>query len=203
MARPALVARLKASLNDAAEPFTAEDDADFHRHLDIALAAMATKRRRVQQGHFTCVADTPLYDAVPVDLVALSSPLWGSTRTAPVWAGDHPAPLPRLSVEHSADGGRLFRLLPAPTAAQIRAVGTDRYDYLYLAAHESTDDGSTLAPADGPLLILRAQAEACRELAFRGVAKPVSLREGQASTPRNMTPRALYEALLDEWRAAA
>ena len=49
------------------------------------------------------------------------------------------------------------------------------------------------------LLLLRAQAEACRELALRNVSKPVTMRDAVGSQPRNGTPSALYQMLLTEF----
>ena len=49
------------------------------------------------------------------------------------------------------------------------------------------------------LLLLRAQAEACRELALRNVSKPVTMRDAVGSQPRNGTPSALYQMLLAEF----
>jgi len=50
-------------------------------------------------------------------------------------------------------------------------------------------------------LLLRAQAECCKELAMRNVAKPVTMRDGGGGQPRNGTPGHLYSVLLAEFMA--
>ena len=66
-----------------------------------------------------------------------------------------------------------------------------------------TAANTTILAGDRELLLLRGQAEAMRELAMRGVAKPVQLRDGLGMGPRNAHPAALYDALLCEFRERA
>ncbi|MGC8165252.1 hypothetical protein ACP3WT_27055, partial [Salmonella enterica] len=58
---------------------------------------------------------------------------------------------------------------------------------------------TTISPGDRDLLILRAQAEAMREMVMRNIKKPVQQRDGLNSAPKNMTPSAFYDKLMEEW----
>lgn len=200
-----LATELKDSLHDAGDVF---DVGDFKRHIRIALQAMAlAKRPRTVMAPLSLAADQASYPA-PADLAAVVRLEWGNAASRQPWRHDHPGPAPLASlVETSA--GREIRLSPPPTLRQVRALH-GRCELVYQALHqlEPTDEeGSdyeitSLAEADRPLVLLRAQAEACKELAMRGSTKPVDLRGGGMGQARNMTPRALYEALLTEWRDA-
>ena len=197
-----LVADYKASLQDAASVFTAAADADFIRHLRTAASVLArTKRTRTLTATLTLVADQAEYTDVPEDLIAPKVSAWGSTNVA-VW-DQPPGPLPSLYLGESA-GVPVLRLLPPPTAAQIRCLGAS-YVYYYLAEHTLSEVAadSTIQARDRDLIILRAQAEAMREMAFRNIHKPMTLRTaGAGSAPRTDAPSALYRALLDEYEAA-
>lgn len=207
MAEADLILDLKASLQDAATVFTGAGGSDFKRHLTTAALAMSDKRPRTVVGSVTLVADQPQYD-VPAGFHRFGSPLWGIAPRAKVqpWEKGYPGRLPNARViESSADPvTRKLYLDPPPTAAQISALGAE-FRFYYYAAHAINADAAktTVQAGDRGLLLLRAQAEALRELAVRMITKPVVIRDGMASVSRNGTPGGLYAALMDEFLAAA
>lgn len=197
----------KASLSEAASAFrgTEDDaDADFKRHLRTAVIEVSrTKRPRTLSASFTVVADQAEYGDVPADLITPKVAAWGRSGLAP-WNLPRP-PLPTLSLAESG-GSRVLVLQPPPRADQIAAFGST-YAYYYYARHSIEPGSESLPDADAPLVILRAQVEAMRELTFRNYNKPVTLRAGSglggAVMSKNMTPPAIYEMLLKEYQAAA
>ncbi len=201
-----LVAEHKAGLLDAARLFGegAALDAAVLRHLRVAARALSVaKRPRTLIASLALVADQALYDA-PADLVDVKVSDWGTAQQhrAP-W--DMPrGPLPALR-RVEIGGAAKLQLSPSPSAAQIAAFGST-YNLFYQAAHLLPDAGDTTITArEIDLLLLRAKAEAMRELAIRDHSKPVSLRgaEPGLSQPRNGTPAALYDAFLREFNEAA
>jgi hypothetical protein len=200
-----LVADLKASINAAATVFVAASDGDFKRHLAVAALAFGRMRPRTLVGTLTLVADQPAY-AVPSDFLAFKSSLWGIAPTARVqpWEKSWPGRLPVVRyVETAADTNKLY-LDPPPTAAQISVLGAEYRYYYYArhAIHASDTAKTTILPGERGRLILRAQAEAMRELAMRNLMKPVQMRDGVSSVTRNGTPAYLYEALMKEFEGA-
>lgn len=200
MSRADLRADLKASLHDSASVLA--DPEDFDRCLDVAAADIGSfggsAAARTLAATLTLVAGEAEY-AAPVDLLRFKMALWGVSTPVSPWDKNFPGRLP--DVMH-ADG--LLILLPAPTALQIALLGSD-YRFFYFAAHALGDDpgDTTLAAGNRGLLILRAQAECCRELALRNITKPVALRDGISSAPRNGHPAVLYKQLLDEFEQRA
>lgn len=196
MSRADLRADLKASLHDSAAVLA--DPEDFDRCLDVAAADIGSfggsSASRTLAATLTLIAGESEY-AAPDDLLRFKMALWGASTPAKPWDKSFPGRLP--DVLH-ADG--MLILLPAPSALQIALLGS-AYRYFYFAAHELSDTAgnTTLAAGNRPLLILRAQAECCRELALRNITKPVALRDGISSAPRNGHPAVLYKQLLDEF----
>jgi len=199
MTRPDLVADLKRSLHDAGSVFNAAGDADWLRFLAIALVAMQTKRPRTLLGTVTLIAEQDRYTIDAADFATYKTHSWGGRPPKP-WAPEYPGALPRVSVAQEGTANVLV-FDPAPTMKHINAYGSV-FRFWYFGTHTATDTTTTLAPVDRPLLLLRAQAEALRELTMRNINKPVSLRDGLSGTPRNSTPAALFQALLQEWEAA-
>lgn len=197
-----LVADLKVSLRDAAGVFTTASDGDFKRMLGVAALAFGRIRPRTLVGSLTLVADQPEYP-VPIDFLAFKSSLWGIAPLARAqpWEKAWPGRLPVARyLETAADTPKLY-LDPPPSAAQISVLGAD-YRYYYYAKHKidvSDAAKTTILPGERGRLILRAQAEAMRELAMRNIMKPVQMRDGVSSVTRNGTPAALYAALLEEF----
>jgi hypothetical protein len=201
MSQADLIADLKRSVGDACAPFDAPVDGDWKRFLTVALVAMQDKRPRTLLGSVTLVADEPMYPLALADFVQYKTYVWGGRQAKP-WSPGYPGGLPRVCAEQN---GATWTLLfdPAPTAAHLAAYGST-FRFWYFGAHAlgADDAASTLAAADRPLLLLRAQAECMRELSMRNVNKPVALRDGYSGQPRNSTPAALWDALLREWKAA-
>lgn len=201
MSQADLVADLKRSLHDAATVFddAPEADADFKRFLSIALTGMQAKRPRTLLGTVQLQADVDRYPIEPADFAQYKTHQWGGRPVRP-WLPCYPGALPRISAVNEGDTWSLI-FDPAPTSLHLDAYGST-FRYWYYGKHSADDTGSTLAAADRPLLILRAQAEAMREMAMRNINKPVQLRDGISGAPRNSTPAALYRELLSEWEAA-
>ncbi|MFN3303047.1 MAG: hypothetical protein ACK44A_04930 [Roseateles sp.] len=198
-----LVADLKASVHDAASSFKSADD--WPRLLRTAALAMVCKRPRTLLGSLTLTAGVDAY-LLPTELQAsfarYKTHAWASGSIKP-WCPGYPGAVPRVSVEGQAGSWQLV-FDPAPTAAQIAAWGSS-FRFWYFGAHVLADDAAqtTLAATDRGLLLLRAQAEAMRELAMNGVNKAVQMRDGFSGATRNSTPAALFEVLLREWEAAS
>jgi len=202
----------QASLSDAAGVFgddttTPTLEQNLTRHLKVAALALSVdgKRPLVKSAEFTVVAGTARYAEVPDDLVVPRANLWPTYAAQSLQPWEQPIePLPAIYKITTAAGDVLM-LSPAPTCAQVRAYGST-FGYTYLAAHAVTDDAdtSTLLVTDKNLVILRAQVEAMREMAFRNIHKPVNLKAaGGGAVSSNMQPSALYEKLLEEYRSAA
>ncbi|HEY1102986.1 MAG TPA: hypothetical protein VGE70_06125 [Burkholderiaceae bacterium] len=202
MGRDDLVADLKLSMNDSASVFKAADDADFVRFLDNALADMAHKRPRTKLATLTLAQFQSTYAlAGYTDFIDYKTHIWGEGRQVPrYWEPGYPGALPRIAAMWD---GTLWSLVldPAPTCVQIQVLGS-AFKLWYFARHSIAADAAdtTVAPADRALLLLRAQAEAMRELALRNMHKPVQLRDGFSGVARNSTPPALYETLLKIFR---
>lgn len=202
MSRAELIADLSESLHDVATIFTAEDGADFRRHLDAAAWDMSRIRPRTLLGVITLVADQEVYEA-PADIVMFKSALWGVARTSRPWERTWTGYLPDARL--LLNGGiRELHLSPAPTSHQISVLGSI-YKFYYFAAHTVSADAAqtTVMKQDRGLLLLRAQAEAMRELAMRNVSKPVTMRDGISGGTRNGTPTYLFEALMKEFESRA
>jgi hypothetical protein len=198
MALADLVADLKRSLHDSADVFDAADDADFVRFLKQALPDLGWKRPLTQVGQVTLVAGQGDYSlsAMP-DFSNYKTHLWDRGGNCPQpWEPGYPGALPRVRSYKNA-AGYWLGFDPAPSAAHI-AVRGSAFKFYYFGLHSLADvaTSTTVAVADRGLLLMRAQAEAMMELALRNMSKPVQLRDGLSGTPRNSTPRALYDALI-------
>lgn len=205
MSQVDLVSDLKASLHDAVSAFKAPDDADFVRLLGLAAAAMQMKRPRTLLGMITLVAGLDVY-ALPAPiastLASYKTHAWAQAAVKP-WDPAYPGAVPRVCVDGQPGAWQLV-FNPAPTALQISVWGSG-FRFWYFALHSvgASAGETTIAEADRGLLLLRAQAEAMRELSLHNVNKAVQMRDGFSGAPRNSTPAALYEALLREWKEAA
>lgn len=203
MSQADLVTDFKASIKDAATVFAAASDADFKRHLATAALDFARKRPRTLVGALTLVADQPEYDP-PAGFERFKSSLWGIAPAAKAqpWEKTYPGRLPDVR-DVELDGDKKLYLDPPPTAGQISTLGSD-FRFYYYAAHAIGADAAdtTIKASERGLLILRAQAEAMRELAARNVAKPVQMREGMSGQSKNGTPTYLFEQLMREFEAA-
>ncbi len=204
MSKADLVADLKASLQDSKNVFTAANDGDFERHLAQAALDFGRKRSRTLVASFILVADQAGYAPLPADFLFYKSHMWGIAPVAAPkpWESGYPGRLPTGRVIEEG-GARKLYLDPPPTGAQINVLGSD-FRYYYGAGHVVDADAAktTVLAGDRQLLILRAQAEAMREMAMRNIVKPVQLRDGMSSAPRNGLPSYLYEKLMEEFDRA-
>lgn len=201
MSLPDLVSDLKRSLHDAGGVLDAPADADWLRCLAAAALAMGSKRPRTQLGSVVLVAEQDVYPLALADFAQFKTYQWAGRLVKP-WLPCNPGPLPRVKVEGAAGAWQLV-FDPAPTAAHLAAYGS-LFRFWYFALHSlgATPELTTVAAGDRGLLLLRAQAEALRELSMRNINKPVQVRDGFSGAPRNSTPAALYAAMLDEFKAA-
>lgn len=204
MAQADVVADLKRSLHDSATVFTAADDADFVRFLALALLDMAWKRPLTGVGQVVLVAGQARYPLTTYpDFANYKTHMWGTGACLPKpWEPGYPGALPRVASVQEA-GGPCLAFDPAPSAAHLAVLGST-FKFWYAARHVLAADAAqtTVAPQDRGLLLLRAQAEAMREMALRNLGKPVQMRDGLSGAPRNSTPAALYETLLHEFMEA-
>jgi len=203
MSQDDLVADLKSSLNDAAAVFTSPIDADFIRHLDHAALDFGRVRPRVRSGSVTLVADQDSY-AAPADAIDEHSLQWGRNKKRDLkpWDNNFPGALPRLDIIGDP-GARELLFNPAPSLHQINILGST-CPFRYFAAHKIDANGNTtIQPEDRALLLLRAQAEAAKEMATRNMHKPVSMRDGISGGRMTGTPNALFKQLMDMFEAQA
>lgn len=203
LSRADLIASLKESLHEAADPFKLDDPADdsqFSRLIDVAAEDFGRVVPRTLLGCLNLVAGQPDYPA-PADFSRMKSPLWGVNHGIKPWEPRYPGRLPSYDVS-GGYGAYTITLNPAPTERQISALGSN-YRFYYAAAHQVGSDAAdtTIPAALRGLFLLRCQAEAMRELALRNVAIPVTLRDGFSGQPRNGTPSHIYAQLMGEFDA--
>lgn len=197
----ALVADFKASLSDAAGQFRAPADADFARLLGVALLDMQAKRPITKAAEVSLFAEQARYALVLDDFAAIKTHMWASPAQTPrPWEPSYPGAVPRVSAQWDGVAWWL-EFSPAPTARQLLVWG-GVFKFWYFARHvlSETPGATTVNPHDRSLLILRAQAEAMRELAMRNIVKPQAMRDGYTGQPRNGTPSALFEMLMAEFK---
>lgn len=192
MSRADLRADLKSSLHDAASVLSDPDD--LERCLSVAVEHLGELLPRTLAATLTLLAGVSEYEA-PADYLRFKMALWGTSTPAKPWDKAYPGRLPSA---YHVDG--VIALVPAPTMQQIGILGSE-YRYFYFAGYVLSDvAASTTVPvALRSLLLLRAQAECCKELAIRNVTKPVTMREGGSGLTRNGTPSALYATMLREF----
>lgn len=201
MSQADLVESFKLSLHDSISVFTTPDDDDFKRMLDVAAQDFGRVRPRTLLDSITLVADQDTY-AAPANILGFKSGLWGMTTTPP-WDKNYPGKIPDCRLVETGTG-MMLHFLPAPTDRQIYLLGSE-YKFYYYGGHViGANAAQTSIPlGERGLLLLRAQAEAMREMAMRNIAKPVQLRDGISGTPRNGTPASVYRALMDEFESRA
>lgn len=197
MALADLMAELKLSLGDAGTAFKAAGDADFQRFLEAALPDMGAKRPLTRKAEVTLVAGEGRYVVPANDFAAYKTDRWWDATLLPKpWEPAWPGCAPRVTGVW--DGGVWWLVFdPVPSAKQLALFG-GLFSFWYFGRHVLGADSAatTVHAGDKGLLLLRAQAEALRELAVRGVNKPVSMRDGLSGMPRNSTPAALHEVLM-------
>lgn len=201
-----VVAAFKASLGAAAGQFRAVSDGDFVRMLQLALVDMQAKRPITRPGEVELFPYQPSYllaAANFADFAAFKTHLWADPAQTPKpWDACWPGAVPRVAAQRDGTDWYL-ELSPAPTPRQL-AVWGSTLKFWYFARHvlSETPGESTVNDNDLGLLLLRAQAEAMRELAMANVVKTTQMRDGYSGTPRNGTPTALFELLMNEFKEA-
>ncbi|WP_114153002.1 hypothetical protein [Chromobacterium haemolyticum] len=193
--RPRLEAALKASMLDSANVFKPED---YLRHIDTALEDYSRRKPLQCLGELALSVGRTVYDC-PAALLTLQGLDWGRDAKAGLnpWDDRWPGRLPELRLLDGEDGRKLY-LSPAPNARQLALLGGQAV-YRYGTAHQLSDSASTVPPVDAALLLVRAQAEAMRELAMRNSSRPLQMQDGLTSTPKNGTPSYLYTVLIEEF----
>ena len=138
----------------------------------------------------------------PADMLSFKAALWGRSRVTQPWEKAWSGKLPNVSQAQNGAAREMY-LDPPPTAAQITQLGS-AYKFYYFVGHVvgvNAADTSVL-PGDRGLLLLRAQAEAMKELFMRNVGKPVAMRDGLSQGTRNGTPGYLFEVLMKLFEGA-
>lgn len=183
---------LATKLGCVADKFTDPDG--LNQLLTTAAADLARRKPTVVHATLTVTALQSDY-ASPADLHHVMGDDWGQAERAEnnPWDDAYPQRLPML-MKAWVSGSQVLRLLPAPTAAQVQALGST-YPYRYAIKHtlSETESETTVPDTQRDLLLLRATAEAMLQLAGRGVTTPVTLGPGGSNTPKNGTPGALAE----------
>jgi len=193
--RSSLRSALQASLLDSASALL---PADFDRQLDVALADFSRYRPLTQLGQLKLMAGQAVYPA-PAGVICLLGLDWGRSAKAALqpWDEAWPGPLPVMQLLDGPDGSCCY-LQPPPSGRQIQLLGS-LASYRYGVAQRLDEQGCTVAAGDIGLLLLRAQAEVMRELAIKHSTKPLQMRDGISSTPRNGTPSYLHTVLMEEF----
>jgi len=194
-----LIADLRTSLNDAANVF-ADDDTDFIRHLDYAAEDFSRARPRIIEATLNLIADQSLY-AAPFGFVRPHALRWGDGKRRDIkpWEVGYTGRLPRLRMSGDPDA-RAIIFSPSPSASQIAILGSSCV-IEYIASHviDPVAANTTVQSGDRGLLLLRAQAEAAKEMAMRNMHKPVRMRDGISGGTLNGTPSALFKQLMDQF----
>ena len=164
---------------------------------------MQFKRPLTQIGAVELRAGVPAYSLANYpDFAAYKTHLWGGCMPKP-WEAGYPGALPRVEAMQDEEKHWWLQFNPAPTWKHVGSLGaTFRFWYFGRHVLSSNAEETTIDPADRGLLILRAQAEAMRQMAIRNSGKPVSMRDGVSGMPRNSTPEALHKSLLAAFREA-
>lgn len=194
-ARAAFLARYKASLLDSVRAFA---DADLERHAETALAALSHIKPKLCVTWVQLAAGRNLYPC-PANCRAVQAAYWGRSHKAhsQPWQDDAVGRLPEWSVTYNEAGERFLRAHPAPSVRQLDILGS--IAEIEYRADWRWDEVRGMEN----LLLLRAQAEAMRELAAKNATTAYNIREGISATPKNGTPAYLYEQLLQEFERLA
>jgi len=199
----ALVADLKASLKDSATLFTSSGDDDFQRHIQRAAADLSRYHRRNRRVTLELKAEQSEYPA-PSDMVRPRWLMWAEIerRKYNPWDCFYPGSRPLLSTTN-VSGATTLIIEPAISATDLAIFGSTA-QFEYYAQHIVANDGTTTVPESSrDLLLLRAQAEACKELSLRNLGKSVSIRDGLSGGSKNGTPAAMYDQLMSQFKEAA
>ena len=197
MNRPDLLKAYSDSLLDSQRAFKADD---FGRHMDTALRELAQFYPRRMLAELNAMPMQREYEC-PADLIEVLATHYGRAEKAQrqPWDAGYPTQrLPEVTVQYRADGSRYLQVFPAPSYQLLAQIGTV-VGYEYSAAHIVTEEVCTLTEVDVQLAILRAQAEAMRELAMRNSTQPTQIKDSLTNTPANGAPSYLYTLLMNEF----
>lgn len=194
--RNEILARYAESLLDSKRAFS---DTDLPRHLDAALSALSEVRPQCKITLLNLVADRSIYPC-PDDLLKVNKCLYGLNvkNSQNPWDDWYVGCLPHWHVFKNNNNQRVLFANPAPTTLQLTIIGPE-CEIIYCAGHVLADDECSLNKDEIGLLILRAQAEAMREISMKNTTQSYQLREGISSTPQNGTPAYLYKTLMEEF----
>lgn len=192
----ALAESLTTTLGDARNRH-ADADAPT-RHIRVAVADLHRVRPHMCAQLVTLSAGQERY-LLNDNAVAFHSASWVAR-----WLGIAPwdragVVMPSAVIRHS-EHSRALELLPAPTSPFLAMVGR-LHTLHYYAQHTVGEqpEQTSVAREDRALVILRAQAEAMKEIALANSGKPGTFKGGDASMPRNSTPAAVYRELMAEF----
>jgi len=201
MSQSDLISDLKSMLGGTSDSFENDGREDFERLLTTAAAALSRDKPQKLTDTLSLVAEQPYYDAPALIIKAINYD-WGmqELKFRMPWQTNFPKQLPAIKLVKTATGKKVH-LFPAPTAAQIADLGSS-FVYYYTAQYviDKQAINTTIDEADRDLLLLRALVVAMTELAMKSAATPVSLGPGKyGSSPKNGTPAALAESLLNQY----
>lgn len=196
MTLAALAETLTTTLGDARNR-NADADAPT-RYIRVAVADLHRVRPRLRLHTITLAAGVARYE-MPTDAVRVQRTGWHAAWQAIAPWNRMGVTLPVATV-HTAGAARELELSPAPSAAFLALVG-HIHSLHYYAQHTvgETEADTSVPLEDRALVILRAQAEAMKEIALSNSGKPGSIKGGDASMPRNSTPAAVYQELMAEF----
>lgn len=187
----------KSSLLDSASVFTNEHLA---RHLKTAIFEYSKRKPLIKNGSIDLIPNIKTYSA-PNDLFEIFETLWAKNEklTKNPWDFNYPRNLPRLNAFQRNNGYELV-LNRAVTESEIQMFGK-AFEFSYKAFHILGNDlnQTTITENAIPIILLRAQAEAAREMAMRNIHKPVSLNTPVGGVPSNGTAMGIYQALIIEF----
>ena len=194
-----IISKFTESLLDSKRAF---NESDLIRHVDIALKALSEVRPLHKITLIELFAGRSMYGC-PEDLIKIYKCQYGVNlkNSQKPWDDSYVGSLPRWHIFNNKDQ-RILYADPAPNALQIAMIGA-HCELIYCAAHVLTESTCSLSTDEVGLLILRAQAEAMREIAIKNTTQAYQLREGISSTPQNGTPAYLYKTLMQEFNARA
>lgn len=196
MTLSALAETLTVTLGDARNRH-ADDDAAT-RHIRTAVADLHRVRPRLRTHTVTLSPGRETYP-LPGDALRFHTAGW-IHRWLQVEPWNRMGLALPGTVIHIAEGERQLELSPAPSAAFIALVGAVQTVHYYAQHTVGEQPGTTsVALEDRALVILRAQAEAMKEIAIANSGKPGTFKGGDASMPRNSTPAAVYHELMAEF----
>ena len=197
MNRPDLLKAYSDSLLDSQRAFKADD---FGRHMDTALRDLAQVSPRNVLAQLN-VLPMQRECECPPDLIRVIATHYGRAEKMQrqPWDVAYPAHrLPDVMVRYRADGSRYLQVSPPPSYEMMTQLGAV-VEYEYSAKHILTDEHNSLTPVLEQLLVLRAQAEAMRELAMRNSTQPTQIKDSLTNTPANGTPSYLYTLLMNDF----